>query len=171
VLGAEVTALAPPWLIQARKYLGLHEIPGPKHANAILRWLELLGSKVRDDETAWCATFVGGMLELEHFTSTKSLAARSYEDWGVELDYPAVGAIVVFSRPPRPYNGHVAFIEGEDADGRLMCIGGNQGDQVSVAPFSRDRVVSYRWPKDYPPPGPRPLPLVASNAPTSSDEA
>jgi uncharacterized protein (TIGR02594 family) len=109
---------------------------------------------IRDDETAWCAAFVGSNLELEDIQSSRSPAARSYERWGQKLYKPAVGAIVVFWRgSPNGWSGHVGFITGIDKVGNLLVLGGNQGDQVSIKAFTRDRVLSYRWPAGEPLPG------------------
>ena len=138
----------PDWLGLARTYLGEREVPGIRHNSNIIRWLELLKSRVRDDETAWCAAYVGGVFEMLGIESTRSLAARSYLDWGVKLDAPAVGCVVVFWRGrPDGWSGHVGFVVGVLPDGRLWVLGGNQGDAVSIAPFDTKRVLGYRAPK------------------------
>ena len=78
-----------------------------------------------------------------------------------------VGAIVVFQRAG---GGHVGFLVGRDERGRLMILGGNQANAVTIAPFDPERVLGYRWPWSVEPDGR--LPLVASNgAPVSRNEA
>jgi hypothetical protein len=75
--------------------------------------------------------------------------------------------VVVFNRQG---GGHVGFVVGRDARGRLIVRGGNQGDMVSDAPFDTARVAGYRWPLE----GPEPeygLPLILSSAPSSTREA
>ena len=53
----------PKWLAKARAYVGMSEVPGPKHAPFITKWLGKLKAPFKDDETAWCGSFVGGVLE------------------------------------------------------------------------------------------------------------
>jgi uncharacterized protein (TIGR02594 family) len=101
--------------------------------------------QVRDDETAWCAAFLGAVLEREGIRSTRSLRARSYVDWGEALDGARLGAIAVLSRGGNPALGHVGFVVGETQD-RIVLLGGNQSDAVTVAAFDRGRLLALRWP-------------------------
>jgi uncharacterized protein (TIGR02594 family) len=115
---------------------------------------ERIKAPFRNDETPWCAAFVGSNLELEDIVSSRAASARSYERWGQKLYNPAVGAIVVFWRgSPSGWSGHVGFITGVDRSGNLLVLGGNQGDMVSIKAFSTSRVLSYRWPAGEPLPG------------------
>lgn len=51
----------------------------------------------------------------------------------------------------RKGGGHVFFIVGQSADGsRLMALGGNQGDKVSIAPILKSEVTAIRWPGGQP---------------------
>jgi uncharacterized protein (TIGR02594 family) len=142
----------PPWMIEARKHVGLKEIPGAKHALQILEWWEAIKAPFRDDETPWCAAFVGGCLETVGIRSTRSAAARSYakSERFFKLSKPAQGCIVVFWRgSPTGWSGHVAFLAGI-GDGAIWCLGGNQGDKVSIAKFSPGRLIGYYWPYESP---------------------
>lgn len=160
-----------PWLARARRYIGQREIPGSKHNPLILRMWERIKSSIRDDETPWCAAFVGSMLELCGITSSRSPAARSYQNWGVKIDRPIPGCIVVFWRgSPKSYSGHVGFVTGITKSGNLVVLGGNQGDQVSEKAFDRSRVVSYRWPTGVPVPK-EALKLTEKKAALSTNEA
>lgn len=164
----------PVWLEQAEKYVGLEEIKGPKHNAQILSWWKKIKQSFVDDETAWCAAFVGGVLEEVGITSTRSAGARSYNKWGQELDGPAIGCVVAFWRgSPTGWSGHVGFVVGKNAKGNIMVLGGNQGDKVSVAAFDTARVLSYRWPHGHPLPttGLNRLPTLALNGPLSTNEA
>lgn len=167
----------PFWLTTARGYIGTREIVGPKHESRILRWWESIRSSFRDDETPWCAAYVGGVLEECGYRSTRSAAARSYLKWGSALDAPATGCVVVFSRPGNSWSGHVGFVLGKDPVGRLLVLGGNQGNAVSIAPFQMSRVLGYRWPleayqRDQFPNVYGPLPVLASfNGSDSTNEA
>jgi uncharacterized protein (TIGR02594 family) len=160
------------WMAEARKHIGLREIKGPRHNPIIVGWWESIKSHFRNDETPWCAAFVGGVLEDVGIRSTRSAAARSYLKHGVELSQPAYGCIVVFWRGSRNgWAGHVGFVVGRDRFGNLMVLGGNQGDAVNIKPFSVDRVLGYRWPSIWPTAKRFKLPLLESNGQVSTNEA
>lgn len=161
----------PAWIDRARSYIGLREVPGARHNPTIIGWWKGILADFRDDETPWCAAFVGGVLEEAGIKSTRSAAARSYLKWGLKLDRPAVGCVVVFWRgSPGGWSGHVGFVVGKDADGNLMVLGGNQGDAVNIKPFGRDRVLGYRWPDGMPLPDSA-LPVLRSDGRLSTNEA
>lgn len=170
-----MTALyEPQWLVLARKYLGLSEVPGPKHSPTIVKWLSKLKAPFRDDETAWCGSFVGGVLDEANLGFVKDpWGARNWLKFGKTIDRPAVGAVVVFWRgKPSGWSGHVGFVVGKDKKGNLMVLGGNQGNKVSIAPFAMNRVLGYRWPSISPKPERYNLPVLDSaGQPLSTNEA
>lgn len=134
----------PKWIAEARKNLGISEIEGPQHAAEILQyWKDIKRGGIKDDETPWCAAFVGAMLERSGIRSTRFESAKSYLDWGDALQGPVYGCIAVLSRSG---GGHVGFVVGQDAAGDLMILGGNQADAVNIKAFPCSRVISYRWP-------------------------
>lgn len=134
----------PSWLVEARKNIDVREIKGPQHAPQILQyWRDIKRGGIKDDETPWCAAFVGAMLERSGIRSTRFESAKSYLDWGDALQGPVYGCIAVLSRSG---GGHVGFVVGQDAAGDLMILGGNQADAVNIKAFPRSRVISYRWP-------------------------
>ena len=101
---------------------------------------------VQDDETAWCAAFVGAMLRRAGLPHTGELNARSYLDWGrpVRLEDAEIGDVVVFWRgSPDSWQGHVGFYDGQDGDG-IRVLGGNQGNQVNVNRYPADRLLGVR---------------------------
>lgn len=157
------------WLTEARRWLGLKEVKGAQHAPQILKWWAAIRAPFLDDETPWCAGFVGGVLEACGIRSTRSAAARSYLKWGSLLAAPAVGCVVVFERGPT--FGHVGFVVGRNAQGQLLVLGGNQGDAVTIAAFDMRRVLQYRWPAGEPPPVVGVLPVLTVAAALSSNEA
>lgn len=158
----------PAWLIEARKHIGTREIKGPTHEPKILAWWKAIKrGGIKDDETPWCAAFVGGCLEAVGIVSSRFESARSYETWGMKLAAPIPGCIVVFSRDG---GGHVGFVIGQDRAGNLLVLGGNQGDAVNVKSFARSRVTAYRWPAAVPLPANDNLPTMAGTA-LSSNEA
>ncbi len=140
----------PTWLDVAKKYIGLKEFPGKQHNPIILRWWAAIKAPFKDDETPWCAGFVGGILESVGIQSSRSAMARSYMKWGIPLAKPVIGCVVVFWRGSKSgSSGHVGFFDGLDQRGNLWIVGGNQSDKVTRTIFGRDRVLGYRWPTGY----------------------
>lgn len=163
----------PAWLDVARRYLGTREIKGPRHEPLIGKWWAVLKAPFRDDETPWCGAFVGGTLaEAMMPVQAGGAMARNWLKYGVKLDKPAVGCIVVFWRgDPRGASGHVGYVVGRDRAGNLMVLGGNQGDAVTIKPFSTVRVLGYRWPGVWPLQERFTLPVIASDGRVSTNEA
>lgn len=143
----------PPWMHIAQTYerAGILEVPGDKAHPTILSFFKhtsLKGSKLAlSDETAWCSAFACACMEQAGIKSPRSARARDWLKWGVELTEPRPGCIVVFWRGhPTGAEGHVAFFVDGDAT-TVHVLGGNQRNRVCVAPYERDHVISYRWPK------------------------
>jgi uncharacterized protein (TIGR02594 family) len=162
----------PRWLVQARTYIGLEETPGPQHQPAITKWLDRLKAPFRDDETAWCGTFVGGVFDEVGIKPVASpWGARQWLKFGQPVPKPTKGAVVVFWRgKPDGWSGHVGFVVGKDKAGNIMVLGGNQGDAVNIKPFATNRVLGYRWPLGESIP-PATLPLLNSDGKVSKNES
>lgn len=144
----------PLWLIEARKYIGLTEVKGEKTNPEIAKfWKDIKRGGIKDDETPWCAAFTGAMLERVGITSSRSESSQSYMTWGVPLNQPVTGCVVVFKRPG---GGHVGFVVGRDAKGNILVLAGNQGDAVNIRAFAPNNpkltVIGYRWPVGVPVP-------------------
>jgi uncharacterized protein (TIGR02594 family) len=137
----------PAWLRMARAEIGVTEIAGAEHNPVILGYFRDAGfPEIDNDETAWCAGFVNAMLERAGFAGSKSLAARSFLNWGKAVPTPYPGCIVVFSRgDPRSWQGHVGIFLGEAA-GKIHVLGGNQGNEVSIAEYAKGNLLGYREP-------------------------
>lgn len=149
------------WMLIAREYLGVAEIPGQKTSGVIAGWLRQLKAWWSDDETPWCGTFVAYCISESGFSVPKYwMRALEWKDWGRPLLVPRLGAVVVFKRDG---GGHVGFVAGKTADGHLMVLGGNQANKVSIAPFDPERVVAFRWPNEVPLIGSGEMPLLAAN--------
>lgn len=127
--------------------VGMREIKGPMHNPEIVQMFADVGhSWVKDDETAWCAAFVGAMLERAGLPSTRKLNARSYLDWGKPVDLAAAepGDVLIFSRgDPNGWQGHVAFFV-KNAGDFIEVLGGNQSNSVSVARYPKRRLLGVR---------------------------
>lgn len=140
----------PIWLRIAKSYLDVEEIEGYKHNPIILGWWKRLGISISDDETPWCAAFVGGCLEEAGLRSSRSGMARSYENWGIRLPGPAIGAVATMWRGSKASgSGHVTLVCGQSKSGQLMGLGGNQSNKVSIAAFNQDRITGYFYPSSY----------------------
>ena len=112
---------------------------------AIQDYLSTGGVNLDPAVTAWCAAFVNATLRQSGRQGTGSNMARSFLDWGQPVTQPTEGDLAVFSRgdPEGPY-GHVGFFQGYDDQGNILVLGGNQGDAVSVAAYSPDRLLGFR---------------------------
>lgn len=124
---------------------GEKEIVGPLHNQEVLEYYEVAGhSWVKDDETAWCAAFVGFCLEKSGIRSTRALNARSYLNFGAPTANPSVGDIVVFWRGSKDgWQGHVGFFIRKDGD-KIYVLGGNQSNEVNISPYSASQLLGYR---------------------------
>lgn len=132
-----------PWMIKAKAEIGVKETPGPGNTPRVLEYLratDLDKDDASQDATPWCSAFVSWVLPDG---GTHSAWARSYIKYGIKLSEPKYGCICVLSRGPD--SGHVGFLIKAD-DNTVTLLGGNQGDAVSIASFSRDRVLAFRWP-------------------------
>ncbi len=137
--------MSAPWMPIALSMNGLSEVKGSAHSAEILQmWKDIKRGGIKDDETPWCAAFVGACLERAGIKSSRFESAKSYMQWGIPLAEPIVGCIVVFTRQG---GGHVGFVAGQDRAGNLMVLGGNQSDAVNIKAFPKTRVTGYRWPE------------------------
>lgn len=136
----------PKWVQIALAEQGQAEIAGGVHNPRIVAYHAVTGLKAKDDETPWCASFVGWCLAEAGLKSTSSAAARSYETWGVRLEQPVLGAVVTFTRAG---GGHVGFYMGQ-RDGKWLILGGNQSNRVSIMPYDPNRMTAIRWPAGVP---------------------
>ncbi|WP_314368017.1 TIGR02594 family protein [Neisseria cinerea] len=132
------------WLAEARKHIGLKEIPGAKHNPIIQAWLKGLVAWWKDDETPWCGVFVAHCLKAGGRDLPKNwFRAKEYETYGSPLEQPAYGCVATFTRQG---GGHVGFVVGETEKGDLLIYSGNQSNGVNIAAFPKLRATSYHWP-------------------------
>ncbi|CAH1653592.1 TIGR02594 family protein [Chelatococcus asaccharovorans] len=136
----------------ARSHVGMREIPGPTHNQAIVDWWQDMGAPFRDDETPWCGAFMDHILRSSgEETVETGQVARKWLNLPVTLDEPAVGCVVVLWREsPTSWKGHAGFLVGKTETGDLLLLGGNQHDAVTVEAFPASRVLGYRWPDGQP---------------------
>lgn len=128
--------------------LGQKEIAGPEHNETILNYAREAGfTWVNDDETPWCSIFINWVSKKAGLYSSNKLNARSWLLVGKNVDLaPEPGDIVIFWREsPESWKGHVGIFFGFSIDGsRVYCLGGNQGNQVSVTAYPKENVLGFR---------------------------
>lgn len=137
----------PAILEAAGRYLGIEEWPGARQNPTVLEFFQKSGNpQVHDDETAWCAAFVGAVLAEMGLPNTGRLNARSYLEWGAPVGMAEAkpGDVVVLWRGnPRGWQGHVAFLLGFEGD-TVILRGGNQGNRVSDISYPASRILGIR---------------------------
>jgi uncharacterized protein (TIGR02594 family) len=134
-------------LSAAADYLGLKEWPGATHNPKVVAMFSTVGhSWVKDDETPWCAAFVGAVLASLGLPHTGALNARSYLKWGavVQMQDARPGDLVILWRGSKTgWQGHVAFLVEFDGN-RAILRGGNQGNAVTDQAYPLDRILGIR---------------------------
>lgn len=120
----------PRWLTAARGELGVSEIRGRQHEARVLDYHASTSLRARNDETAWCSSFVNWSMAEGGVRGTGSARARDWLSWGQTVPREAAqvrpGDVIVFPRGKDPRSGHVAIISAVHADGRVTVVGGNQ---------------------------------------------
>ena len=127
--------------------LGTEEIPGEEHNPQILRYASETKIKgITSDEIPWCSTFVNGVAWNAGLQYSAKPHARSWLNVGTRVTTPEPGDIVVFWREsPESWKGHVGFFLGVSHDKkRVYCLGGNQGNRVSVSAYRINTVLAYQ---------------------------
>lgn len=138
----------------AERFVGMKEVPGSKSNPAVLAMLKLDAEWPEDDGVPWCSAFLNYVAWILRLPRSKNLRARSWLTVGrsVDLADAKVGFdIVIFKRGAEPQPGpevleapgHVGLYAGIDGDS-VLILGGNQGDEVSVAPRAKSRVIGVR---------------------------
>ncbi|MBF9140866.1 TIGR02594 family protein [Hymenobacter properus] len=136
----------PKVLIEALRWLGVKEAPGPNVDNpAILAWAAFVGasSYYKHDATPWCALFMSFVVKMASFPLPHDpLRALSWATFGtaVPAGQASLGDVLVMARDG---GGHVTMYVGED-DTHYYGLGGNQGDSVCIAGFPKGRIAYVR---------------------------
>jgi uncharacterized protein (TIGR02594 family) len=118
--------------------------------NAALKdYLQTGGQNLDPKSLAWCAAYANSTLQQAGYKGTGSNMARSFLEWGQDVDpgKAARGDLAVFGRgdPNGPY-GHVGFIDQINPDGTIRLLAGNQGDKVSYANYNLSDALGVRRP-------------------------
>ena len=136
-----------PWMAFAMAELGVAEGKGTENNPRVVEYLKLVGFS--NDETPWCAGFANWCMNRAGIVGTGKAGAKWWITWGKALATPEFGAITVFTRPPDPASGHVAFFISEEGE-NIIVLGGNQSKAgtdgaVTIGAYPKSRLLGYRW--------------------------
>jgi len=106
---SEVSMERSPWMVVAFDEMdkGVDEVRGPESNPRIIEYHQATSLKANSDEVGWTFSFVNWVMKKTGYKGTNSASARSWLQWGVELEKPQPGCIAVFSRGNMPWAGHV----------------------------------------------------------------
>jgi uncharacterized protein (TIGR02594 family) len=96
----------------------------------------------------WCAGFINFVLTRAGYDSTGDLSAASYHHYGIKVNEPQPGDIVLLRRSGGS-GRHVAFFYGWSFDNGvkyIQLLGGNQDHGVNITAYPIASVVEYRRP-------------------------
>ncbi|MEQ8243781.1 MAG: TIGR02594 family protein [Fulvivirga sp.] len=128
--------------------LGQQEISGTANNQRIVDYATESGIiGISNDEVPWCSTFINWVALKAGLSRTNKPNARSWLSVGQNVDSaPEPGDIVIFWREKiDSWKGHVSIFLGFSKDQlRVYCLGGNQGNQVSVSAFPTETVLGFR---------------------------
>lgn len=131
-------------LEEALNQFGHKEIPGDKHNPEIVKFFTEISFDIQNDETAWCSAFVNWCAMKAGLERTKKLNAKSWLGVGNEVKSPMIGDIAIFHRgDPQGWQGHVGIYINKIGN-KIYVLSGNQGNQVSIAPYKENRLIGYR---------------------------
>jgi uncharacterized protein (TIGR02594 family) len=150
---------AAPWLDVARNEIGQKEDRSKKtHNSRIVEYHSSTTGNFKNDETAWCSSFVNWVMEQAGpgKKGTDSARAISWKNYGTKADGPVLGSIAVIDNGNG--TGHVGFVVGRSGD-NVVLLGGNQKNQVMERAYPASAITEYRLPPGYQPPA-GPLPEI-----------
>ena len=140
------------WIAEAKKHLGKREVGNTNTSKDIEQWQQyLLGFPIKKGHylygVAWCGTFVAYCLKKCGLTIGNSIPtnwfrALDYTTKGTLLKAPCYGCVAIKTREG---GGHVTFVVGKTKQGKLVCLGGNQGNSVCYATYDVSSFKEFRW--------------------------
>jgi len=129
----------------------IKEQPGAVQ-HPFIQWCHSLSGLGFDqpDEVPWCSSFVNAICWMLRLPRSKSAAARSWLGVGTVIDLveATIGYDIVILRRfingiDNGVSGHVGIYAGHDSTS-VFLLGGNQSNQVTLAPFLRSDIIGVR---------------------------
>ena len=108
------------------------------------------GYDINPTKTAWCAAFVGAVLNACGYEGTHKLNARSYLNWGIHvpINESKPGDVVILKRGIFTWQGHVGFKaygEPDPADeDKIPLFGGNQDNRACHKQYPKSMILGVR---------------------------
>ncbi len=135
-----------PWMNWAIGEFGVSEIYGERDNPRIVYYHSNTGLGAKDDEVAWCSSFVNtALIDGAGIMGTKSAAAASFKKFGTEVDPKTYGAILLIETQTGSRR-HVFFNSGWQ-DEYIFGLGGNQSDRVNIIVPHISKIKEARFPK------------------------
>jgi uncharacterized protein (TIGR02594 family) len=133
------------WLRWAINELGVSEIYGERDNPRIVYYHRFTSLAAKDDEVAWCSSFVNAALEVgAGIKGTGSAAAASFKKYGKPVSPATFGAILLYPTKTGSKR-HVFFSLGVAGD-YVLGLGGNQSNAVTIAYSPITKITESRFP-------------------------
>lgn len=138
----------------AQRFVGIREVPGSTSNEQILAMLRLDDEWPEDDSVPWCSAFMNYISWLLRLPRSKNLRARSWLLVGTPIELeeatPEFDVVILKSSGNKQpgadvikAEGHVGWFAGTDGS-KVLLLGGNQDDSVSVDRYPKSRVLGVR---------------------------
>lgn len=139
----------PPWMAEMHRRKGLHE----GRDNAELRdWLAAGKALGNPAKLPWCGDAVETSIVKTlagEVVPSNPFWAQAWAGFGVDAKGPKVGAVGVIKWSKTA--GHVGFVAAHDEKKkRVLLLGGNQSNAITLAWFPLSKFIAFRWPKSFP---------------------
>lgn len=127
--------------------LGIHEVHGAAANPRITTYMkcckDLSRADQANDEVPWCSAYCCWVVESAGMISTRSASAISWATWGVRVDSPTLGDLMVLKRVG---GHHVTLFSGWVGSQLFRGLGGNQNNAVCIATYPKTDVIAIRRP-------------------------
>lgn len=148
MVDGEAVKNPPKHIHEAVNYIGLNEY---QHTTVLKQYVG-----VDPRYTEWCAAFVNAVLEESDIESNLKheypWTARSFLEWGIAVDVPMAGDIIVFPRGNEGWQGHVGFYLNSVVKNNktyYRILGGNQNNAVSIDLYPAKKALGIRRANKY----------------------
>lgn len=132
----------------AKNHIGLQEV---RDRSELIKLFKLVAKNndivIDPSKTPWCAAWINYCERAAGKPGNGKLNARSFLTYGnkVEGDDAELGDILIFTRGSNTWQGHVCyFVDWDDDNNTVICLGGNQSDMVCYTHYSQDRLIGIR---------------------------